>query len=71
MTAKRVYRGCLNKRRYADQGTAALHAQYRVGRGAPPLRPYACNVCKGWHLTKRVPANAEVPGLGRNRSNDD
>lgn len=54
MTAKRIYRGCLNKRRYGDPGAAAVNAAYRVGRGAPPLRPYRCKVCKGWHLTKQA-----------------
>lgn len=57
MTRKSVYRGCLNKRRMTDADEAAERARVKMLKGAPPLRAYRCNVCKGWHLTKRVPAN--------------
>lgn len=59
VTSKHVQRSCLNKRRYATQADASVNALHRSKKGLPPLRPYSCKVCKGWHLTKKLQRAAE------------
>ena len=49
-----VRKGCMSKRRYADQADAIGKACYRVKKGAQPLRPYECGICGGWHLTSKI-----------------
>lgn len=55
-----VRKGCLNKRRYPDQGAAINNACHRVKKGAAPLRPYQCGTCGGWHLTSKLQPNPKA-----------
>lgn len=49
------------KLQYPDFGTAATAAlKTSRMRGGLPLRPYQCDVCSAWHLTKK-PASRLVP----------
>jgi len=50
---------CVRKRRYADKRDAqtALNSfsKFRGRHGRPEqLRAYHCDLCQGWHLTKKV-----------------
>lgn len=44
---------CGSKYRYETEQIALAAATKRVLRGAPMLRAYHCELCGGWHLTKR------------------
>jgi hypothetical protein len=49
--ATRIQRGCLDKYRYSSQSHAAGRAG-NTGNGFK-LNVYHCELCNGWHLTKR------------------
>lgn len=44
---------CGRKYRYETEQAALTAAAKRVLNGAPTLRAYHCELCGGWHLTKR------------------
>lgn len=43
---------CSEKKRYPDRISAELF-MLKLVRKARYQRVYKCNICKGWHLTKR------------------
>lgn len=49
---------CNAKRRFISEGEAQFAIADRTNdqtvKKPPPLRPYACGVCRGWHMTSSV-----------------
>lgn len=57
--AFRDARNCANKKPFESETGAIREAArragiWRNGRAEPHLRPYCCQVCGKWHLTKRM-----------------
>ena len=55
MSKRAVYKMCTKKRRYANESKATEAAKHCRAKnaGAVNLRVYYCDVCEGWHITKR------------------
>lgn len=47
-------RSCLSKCRYHTEHDARCVAQKSLRRRKVVLRAYACEHCRGWHLTKHI-----------------
>jgi hypothetical protein len=54
--AERI-RMCTSKRRYSDEATARAGGMISLERqdtGYSRLYPYKCDLCGGWHLSKKA-----------------
>lgn len=48
-----IKRGCEDKRRYTDEMVARANGQRLSELNGVELFIYPCNLCRGWHLTRR------------------
>lgn len=46
-------RGCRSKKTYPTEHAARVAARRHKNRWSMELRPYKCQYCHGWHLTKQ------------------
>lgn len=51
--ARFAKRSCHSKHRYHDASDAKRMRHKRQAAGAGPLRIYPCDLCGGWHLTRK------------------
>jgi hypothetical protein len=54
--AERI-RMCTSKRRYSDEATARAGGMISLEQqdtGYSKLWPYRCDICRGWHLSKKM-----------------
>lgn len=54
--AERI-RMCTSKRRYSDEATAragGMISLETLDTGYSKLWPYRCEICRGWHLSKKM-----------------
>lgn len=48
-----IERGCENKQRYSDEFGARAAGLLYQKKNTVKLYLYPCDLCRGWHLTKR------------------
>lgn len=48
-------RSCVSKVRYRDRQEAVIALQKATRRRGTPLRIYDCDLCRGFHLTRKDP----------------
>lgn len=51
---RRMVKMCMTKTRFEQKMEAERSAHQRLTNGGIPLRVYTCDLCKGYHLTKRL-----------------
>ena len=66
VTRKEQYSQCIKKQRYASKSAASIAAKKCESKRGYPLRVYFCEMCGGWHITKKEKRKEKIQKISLN-----